>query len=60
MEILVKTLSLSENILISDSKTAKDLYLQSENQEKVRLLYVALTRAQSANFIYSATDYIAI
>ncbi|MCI6938563.1 MAG: UvrD-helicase domain-containing protein [Succinatimonas hippei] len=49
-----KTLSLSENILISDSKTAKDLYLQSENQEKVRLLYVALTRAQSANFIYSA------
>lgn len=49
-----KTLSLTENLLITDSKTAKDLYIQSANQEQVRLLYVALTRAQSANFIYSA------
>lgn len=51
-----KNLSLSENIKITDNQSVKDIYIQSAYQEQVRLLYVALTRAQSANFIYSSNQ----
>ena len=35
-----------------DIKSTKEIVLEASLQEKVRLLYVALTRAQAANFIY--------
>lgn len=41
--------SVSDN---EDTKSAEDIVLEASLQQDVRLLYVALTRAQAANFIY--------